>query len=45
MNVIDVNTNQHARVISLNINIIGKSMKELNMNAACVNTNLHDRVI
>ena len=44
MNVINVNTNQHARVISLNI--IRQSMKkELNMNATCVNTNLHDRVI
>ncbi len=44
MNVININTNQHARVISLNI--IRQSMKkELNMNATCVNTNLHDRVI
>ncbi len=44
MNVINVNTNQHVRVISLNI--IRQSMKkELNMNATCVNTNIHDRVI
>ena len=40
MNVINVNTKQHARVIFLNIN--RQSMKELNMNATSVNTNLHD---
>ena len=40
MNVINVNTKQHARVILLNIN--RQSMKELSMNATTVNTNIHD---
>ena len=41
MDVINVNTNHHVRIILLNI--IRQSMKkELNMNATCVNTNLHD---
>ena len=40
MNVINVNTKQHERVILLNIN--SQSMKELNMNVTSVNTNLHD---
>ena len=40
INVINVNTKQHARVILLNIN--RQSMKELSMNATTVNTNIHD---
>ena len=40
MNVINVNTMQHARVILLNIN--GQIMKYLITNATSVNTNLHD---
>ena len=43
MNVINVNTKQHASVIFLNIN--RQSIKELNMNDTSVNKNLHDRVI
>ena len=43
MNVINVNTKQHARVKFLNIN--RQSMKQLNINATSVNTNLHERVI
>ena len=43
MNVINVNTKQHVRVILLNIN--RQSMKELNMNVISVNTNIHERVI
>ena len=40
MNVINVNTKQHARVILLNMN--RQSMKELNINATSMNTILHD---
>ena len=40
MNVINVNTKQHARVILININ--SQSMKELNVNVTSVNTNLHN---
>ena len=40
INVINVNTKQHARVILLNIN--RQSMEELSMNATSVNTNIHD---
>ena len=43
MNVMNVNTKQHVRVILLNIN--RQSMKELDMNATSVNTNLHERVL
>ena len=39
MNVINMNTKQHARVIVLNIN--RQISKELNMNATSVNTDLH----
>ena len=40
MNVINENTKRHERVILLNIN--SQRMKELNINATSVNTNLHD---
>ena len=40
MDVINVNTKQHARVILININ--SQIMTELNMNVTSVNTNLHD---